>query len=78
MSQLEKLLQRIHNNPKTVRFEELAKILLKNGYECAQSRRGSSHYTYRKEGKYPITIPKNAPYVKECYVRQVIEALEAE
>ena len=35
MSKLEKLLQRIKNNPKTVRFEELDKILLNAGYECA-------------------------------------------
>ena len=32
LSQLEKLLQRIMNNPKTVRFEELDKILIKDGF----------------------------------------------
>ena len=48
------------------------------GYICNQPRGGSSHYTYRKKGKYPLTIPKKEPYVKETYVRLVIEALEEE
>ena len=78
MSQFEKLIQRIRNNPKAVRFEELEKILLKCGYICNQPRGGSSHYTYRKKGKYPLTIPKKEPYVKETYIRLVIEALEEE
>ena len=33
LSQWEKLLERIRNNPKTVTFEEVAKILCKLGYE---------------------------------------------
>ena len=34
LSQFEKLLLRIRNNPKAVKFEELKKILTKYGYEC--------------------------------------------
>ena len=75
MSQLEKLLERIRNNPKTVTFEELDKILRRNGYERHQPGGGSSHYIYRKKGKPPLTIPKKSPYVKEEYVKLVIEAL---
>ncbi len=76
MSQLEKLLQRIRNNPRTVTFEELDKILRKNGYERRQPGGGSSHYTYRKKGKLPLTVLKKSPYVKEEYVKQVIEVLD--
>lgn len=76
MSQLEKLLERIKNNPKTVTFDELDKILRRNGYERKQPSGGSSHYIYRKKGKMPLTIPKKSPYVKEEYVRQVIAAVE--
>ncbi len=75
MSQLEKLLERIRNNPKTVTFDELDKILCRNGYEKRQPGGGSSHYTFRKSGKPPLTIPKKSPYVKEEYVKLVIEAL---
>ena len=75
MSKLEKLLQRIKNNPKTVRFEELDKILTNSGYERTQPRSGSSHYTYRKERKEPITIPHHKPYVREIYVQKIIREL---
>lgn len=75
MSKLEKLLQRIKNNPKSVRFEELDKILRREGYEPSQPHGGSSHYTYRKSGNRKITIPRQIPYVNECYVRDVLEAL---
>ena len=75
MSKLEKLLQRIKNNPRTVRFEELDKILRREGYECSQPRGGSSHYTYRKAGFRSLTIPRQIPYVNECYVRDVLEEL---
>jgi len=75
MSKLEKLLQRIKNNPKTVRFEDLDKILVNAGYERTQPRSGSSHYTYRKLACEPITIPYHRPYIREIYVQIVIRAL---
>ena len=75
MSKLEKLLQRIKNNPKSVRFEELDKILRREGYEPSQPRGGSSHYTYKKQGVRSLTIPRQTPYVEEIYVRIVLAAL---
>ncbi|MBR3623511.1 MAG: hypothetical protein IKN43_09225 [Selenomonadaceae bacterium] len=75
MGQLKKLWERIKNNPKTVRFDELSKILKHKGYNERQPNGGSSHYTYRKYGEYPITIPKASPYIKEEYVKQVIDAV---
>lgn len=77
MSQFEKLLLRIRNNPKSVKFEELKKILTKYGYECTQPSGGSSHYTFRKNGTI-LTVPKHGAYVKEIYVRHVIAALDAQ
>lgn len=75
MSQLEKLLERIRHNPKTVTFDELDKILRRNGFERRQPGGGSSHYIYRKAGQPPLTIPRKAPYVKEEYVKLVMDAL---
>ena len=75
MSKLEKLLQRIKNNPKTVRFEELDKILTREGYERRQPGGGSSHYTYKKSGNRSLTVPRQTPYVNECYVINVLEEL---
>lgn len=75
MSQLQKLYERIKNNPKTVRFEELDKILIKAGFEKRQPRGGSSHYTYSIAGKMPLTVPFNQPYIKRIYVEKAIEAI---
>lgn len=74
MSQLLKLLERIKNNPKTVRFDELDKLLLRANFIKTQPRGGSSHYTYKKDGRR-ITIPFKQPYIKSEYVEQVIDAI---
>ena len=74
MSKLEKLLQRIINNPKTVRFDELDKLLIRAGFIKRQSGKGSSHYVYRKDGKI-ISIPHHNPYIKQIYVTEAIELL---
>ena len=72
MSKWEKLLEKIRNNPKGVTFEEVDKVLRSMGYVPRQPRGGSSHYTYRKKGCMPLTVPRKEPYVKEAYVRTVI------
>lgn len=40
-------------------------------------RSGSSHYTFRKSGCMPITIPKHEP-IKKVYVEMVREIVESE
>lgn len=77
MSQLEKLLLRIKNNPKTVRFDELDKILKRLDFEVRQPKGGSSHYIYTK-GNFVLCIPKHNSYIKQVYVEKVIEFLEKE
>ena len=78
MSQFEKLLERIKNNPQTVKFEELQKILEKNGFVGSQPQSGSSHYTFRRDDGKKITIPKHSPFVKAIYVKLVIDLLGEE
>ena len=77
MGQLEKLLERIRNNPKTVRFEELDKILRRSGFERRQPGSGSSHYVYVKEQK-KLAVPNHRPYIKVIYVERAIELLKGE
>ena len=74
LSQFEKLLQRVINNAKTVRFEELDKILIKDGFTRRQSGKGTSHYVYTKGDKF-ITVPFHKPYVKRIYVERAIALL---
>jgi hypothetical protein len=74
MSKLLKLLERIKSNPKTVRFEELDKLLTRAGFRRRQPRSGSSHYIYVKDGKI-LTVPYDQPHIKQIYIEKAIEAI---
>ena len=75
MSKWDKLISRIYSLSKDMRFSELRKILESCGYTMNGPRGGSSHYTFRKPGKNPITIPKNEP-IKRVYVEMVRKVVE--
>ena len=75
MSNWDKLLARICSLSKDMRFSELQKVLESYGYEMQAPKGGSSHYTFRKPGAMPITIPKHEP-IKKVYVQKVKELIE--
>ena len=77
MTRWEKLLDKIQSLSKEVRFEELRKVLESYGYVMRSPQSGSSHYTFRKNGKSPITIPKHKP-IKKVYVEMVRKVIEEE
>ena len=77
MSKWEKLLAEITTLSKDLRFEELRKVLEGYGYRMISPRSGSSHYTFRKEGKSPITISKHEP-IRRAYVELVRAVIEEE
>lgn len=77
MSQFDKLLQQIKNLDRNMRFDELRKVLEHYGYSMSGLASGSSHKTFRKPGKYPITIPQHEP-IKRVYVEMVKEIVESE
>ncbi|EEQ59206.1 toxin-antitoxin system, toxin component, HicA family [Clostridiales bacterium 1_7_47FAA] len=77
MSQWDKLLDRVCSLSKDLRFEELRRILESYEYEMKAPKGGSSHYTFRKPGCMPITIPKHEP-IKKVYVQMVKEVVESE
>ncbi len=77
MSQWDKLLNKIKNLSKDVRFAEIKKILESYGYKMFAPKSGSSHFTFRKPGKSPITVPKHEP-IKTTYVEMVKEIIESE
>ena len=74
MIQWDKLVASILAESKNLRFEELAKALIKIGYTMEQPRGGSSHYTFRKAGCFPITIPKQNP-MNKAYIELVADAV---
>lgn len=75
MSKWDKLVQDILDQQREFRFQELKKALEMIGYHCEQPRGGSSHYTFRKFGCPPITLPKHVP-MNRAYVKLVSEAIE--
>ena len=77
MSRWNKLLERICSLSKDIRFDEFRKILESYGYEMKGTSGGSSHFTFRKNGCAPITIPKHEP-IKKTYVLLVKELIESE
>lgn len=77
MSKWDKLLLKIIKLSKEVRFEELKKVLESYGYKMNAPGSGSSHYTFRKSGCVPITIPKHEP-IKKVYVEMVKKIVESE
>ena len=77
MSQWDKLLDRVRRLSPELRFEELKKILESYGYVMSDPKGGSSHYTFRKAGYPPITIPKHKP-IKKVYIEMVREVVERE
>lgn len=77
MSKWDKLIRKICSLSKEVRFEELCKVLESYGYIMTWPKSGSSHYTFRKKGHPPITIPKHKP-IKKIYVEMVKNVIESE
>lgn len=47
------------------------------GYTMKGSSGGSSHFTFRKPGCAPITIPKHEP-IKTVYIKMIREIVESE
>ena len=77
MTKWDKLIAKILTLSKDLRFDELRKVLESYGYEMHAPRGGSNHYTFRKPGCQPITIPKHEP-IKKVYVEMVRQIVESE
>lgn len=77
MSQWNKLLERIRSMSNDLRFDELKRILESYGYEMKAPKSGGSHYTFRKRGCHPITVPKHGS-LKKVYVKMVKDIVESE
>ena len=77
MSKFDKLIKEILSLSMDLRFDELKKILEFYGYVMTAPKSGSSHYTFRKQGCNPVTIPKHEP-IKKVYVQMVKDIVEAE
>lgn len=74
MTKREKRVKKLFTNPKSVSFEDLNRILFDHGFQKRQPRSRSSHFIYTK-GDIQISIPFKRPYIKEVYIKYVIEII---
>lgn len=78
MTQADKLIERMRNNPRDCRIEDLKRIADRSGIDYRQP--GTSHCTFSRPGLNPLTVPAHKP-IKPIYVRrflQMIDAVEAQ
>ena len=79
MSRDDKIIRKMKQSPRNVRFEELDRFLKGRGFEVTQPRRGGSHYTYRRADGLKITVARphgGKKTVNVNTVEQVLEELE--
>ena len=77
MSKLEKLLQKIEENPKNVRFEDIEALLNGLGFK---TRSKGSHYTFKKDRSIIMVVK---PHGKKKFaaivdVKKILEYLKEE
>jgi predicted RNA binding protein YcfA (HicA-like mRNA interferase family) len=75
----ERLIRKMKQGPKNIRFEEVDGLLRRQGFEVGQPEGGSSHYTYRREDGINITVVKphgNKKTVHPKAIRQILGLLE--
>lgn len=77
MSKIDKLLLKIKNNPKNIRFEDIETLLNGLGFK---TRSGGSHYTFKK-GNNIIMVVK--PHGKKKFtamadIKRILNYLEEE
>lgn len=73
MTQREKLLSRIRNNPSNVTFDDLTAALKGLGFPLVRTT--GSHHFY-PVGRRTVPIPRHGALVKSYVVRQALDALD--
>ena len=61
MSKKEKLFKRFLELKKDITSNEIIKVMELMGYKGEFPRKGSSHCTFRKKNRYPVTVPVHEP-----------------
>lgn len=79
MSKVDKLIQRLKNNPKDFSYDELRRILIHFGYEEIKTRKtsGSRVAYYKTETHHIIRLhkPHPKPVLKSYQIQMLIQEL---
>jgi predicted RNA binding protein YcfA (HicA-like mRNA interferase family) len=68
MSKVDKILARIRQNPKTVRFDEIDATLMRYGF--SKRRKGSHVFYARGILRFGLPVPHPGPHVAPFYVKK--------
>ncbi len=73
MTQKEKKLKKLEQNPKNTRYDNLKTILEQFGYKL--TRITGSHHIFKKENKY-INFPVHNNKVKTIYIKKILKQIQ--
>lgn len=74
MTKREKRLEKLRQNPKNVRPDELDAVLTSEGFVVARQK--GSHKRYDR-GIHQLTVPQREPFLLDVYVTQALDMLDA-
>jgi len=73
LARIEKIIEKMKNRPKGIRFEELVKVLNHYGYILVRVK--GSHHHFRNDKGDVITIPNHGNPIKAVYVKDVLQRI---
>lgn len=73
VSRIDKLVQKMKNQPHNIRYPEAAKVLEHFGYQLV--RASGSHRHFRNSEGSLITVKEDKPTIKRAYVEDVLSRI---
>ena len=73
MTQLEKLLEKMKNNPKDWNIDQLKKLAVRYSIEWRQN--GTSHVQFVRQDGITLTVPAHRP-IKPIYILKFLDLIE--
>jgi hypothetical protein len=74
VTQAEKLLARMRNNPRNWTIGDLKSLAKRYGFDWRQP--GTSHVTFSRLGRQPLTVPAHKP-IKSIHVIRLIALIDS-
>jgi len=73
VSRIDKLLEKMKNQPHNIRYQEIVKVLEYHGYQLV--RTNGSHRHFRNSRGSLITVKEDKPTVKRAYVDDILQRI---
>ncbi|MAZ78250.1 MAG: hypothetical protein CMF39_06185 [Legionellaceae bacterium] len=73
MGRIDKIINKMRNNPRDWRIEDLKTVANRLGVVYRQP--GTSHVTFRTQGGRQLTVPARKP-IKPIYIKKFVELID--